>query len=105
MKSVCLAQSNVLKDYSIVEKDKKLNDDTMQDVVDRPKYLSPPDLLKSLIGSEGHALWDIVVDVSLCLFLIMSRSGLTLMLLPSYVVGSQVVFNPYYFFVVCGNPV
>jgi hypothetical protein len=64
-RSVCLARHSVLDGLGIVGKDVKLNDNTMQDVVDCLKELLPPDILKSLMGLKGPAFWNFVEEVSL----------------------------------------
>lgn len=54
-RSTRLAQRNVLKDLGIVEKDGKLDDDAIQEVVGCLKDLMPPDLLKPLMELKGCA--------------------------------------------------
>jgi len=48
----------LLKDFGIVRNDGKLDDDTMQDVIDCLKELLLLDLLKSLMGFKGSCLLE-----------------------------------------------
>ena len=64
-RSTRLAKNKVLKDLGIITNDGKLNENAILEYAECMKELLPPDLLESLMRTEGRAFWEVVAGISL----------------------------------------
>jgi len=64
-RSTRLAKNKVLKDLGIITNDGKLNENAILECAGCMKELSSPDLLESLMRTEGRAFWEVVAGISL----------------------------------------